>query len=147
MSRRTRPGRGRCNWSQLVPRLRIEYARLHTVSKRRKQTPHTPWGRVFIVGGRWKGKMGYYDDDEDGAYCVVYPDGVMATSWCGRAASWKRRKSRVRFTERIRSSQVWSLSPEEICVLVETSGRVPASCCLGPCAPMCLCAPPVILRS
>jgi hypothetical protein len=20
--------------------------------------------------------MGYYDDDEDGGYCVVYPDGV-----------------------------------------------------------------------
>jgi hypothetical protein len=34
-----------------------------------------PWGRVFIVGGRWKGRMGYYDD-EDGGYCVVYPDGV-----------------------------------------------------------------------
>jgi len=31
---------------------------------------------VFIVGGRWKGKMGYYDDDEGEGYCVVYPDGV-----------------------------------------------------------------------
>jgi len=48
---------------------------VHAVRKR-KPTPYTPWGRVFIVGGRWKGRMGYYDDDEDGGYCVVYPDGV-----------------------------------------------------------------------
>lgn len=33
---------------------------------------------MFILGGRWKGKMGYSDDDEDGDYCVVYPDGVTA---------------------------------------------------------------------
>ncbi len=31
------------------------------------------WGRVFIVGGRWKGQMGYYDDDV-GHLCIVYPD-------------------------------------------------------------------------
>jgi hypothetical protein len=30
---------------------------------------------VFIVAGRWKGRMGYYDDDE-GGFCIVYPDGV-----------------------------------------------------------------------
>jgi hypothetical protein len=35
-----------------------------------------PWGRVFIVAGRWKGRRGYYDDDECGGYCIVYPDGV-----------------------------------------------------------------------
>lgn len=33
------------------------------------------WGRVLIVSGRWKGRMGYYDNDE-GAYCIVYPDGM-----------------------------------------------------------------------
>ena len=33
------------------------------------------YGEVFIVGGRWKGRRGYYDDDE-GPYCVVYPEGV-----------------------------------------------------------------------
>jgi hypothetical protein len=35
-----------------------------------------PWGRVFIVRGRWKGRMGYYDDDDEGGYCIVYPDRV-----------------------------------------------------------------------
>lgn len=33
------------------------------------------WGRVRIVAGRWKGRAGSYDDDE-GRYCIVYPDGV-----------------------------------------------------------------------
>ena len=33
------------------------------------------YGRVFIIAGRWKGRRGFYDDDE-GSYCVVYPDGV-----------------------------------------------------------------------
>ena len=46
--------------------------------RKRKATPRSLWGRVFILGGRWKGKMGYSDDDEDGDYCVVYPDGVTA---------------------------------------------------------------------
>lgn len=39
-------------------------------------TSRPPWGRVFIVAGRWKGRMGYYDDDADGGYCIVYPDDV-----------------------------------------------------------------------
>lgn len=33
------------------------------------------YGHVFIVAGRWKGRRGYYDND-DGTYCIVYLQNV-----------------------------------------------------------------------
>ncbi len=39
-------------------------------------TSRPPSGRVFIVAGRWKGRMGYYDDDADGRVLHCDPDDV-----------------------------------------------------------------------
>jgi hypothetical protein len=56
---------------------RILWHRVHvpTISTNRLEGERPRWGRVFIVAGRWKGRLGTYDDDDRG-YCVVYPDGV-----------------------------------------------------------------------
>lgn len=45
------------------------------VSTNRNGGERPRWGRVYIVAGRWKGRLGSYDDDDRG-YCIVYPDGV-----------------------------------------------------------------------
>ena len=34
-----------------------------------------PFGHVFVIAGRWKGRRAYYDDDE-GAFCIIYLEGI-----------------------------------------------------------------------
>ncbi len=51
----------------------------HKLIHKATMPPRDDWplryGEVFIVAGRWRGRRGYYDDDE-GPYCIVYPHGV-----------------------------------------------------------------------
>lgn len=45
------------------------------------------YGMVYVVGGKFKGNYGYYDDDQDDRRCIVYPPEGMR----GRDAEGKPR--------------------------------------------------------
>ena len=56
-------------------RILWQRVRVAKVGTNRQEGERPRWGSVFIVAGRWKGRMGFYDDD-DRCYCIVYPDGA-----------------------------------------------------------------------
>ena len=58
-----------------LDRILWQRVRVAKVGTNRTDSERPRWGRVFIVAGRWKGRMGSYDDD-DRCYCVVYPEGA-----------------------------------------------------------------------
>jgi len=68
-------------------------------------------------------RLGYYDGDEDGRYCAVYPDGVKGDVLV-RPSSIVLGAIGTRRYDSLRAGpgKGRSLSPEEICVLFETSG-------------------------
>lgn len=42
------------------------------VEKIKKEKPALYYGAVLITKGKYKGQVGYYDDDEEDDLCIVY---------------------------------------------------------------------------
>lgn len=42
------------------------------ISKPKKPAVELSYGSVLITKGKYKGQVGYYDDDEDDGLCIVY---------------------------------------------------------------------------